>query len=99
MRPSTPLVAFLVSAALLLSPVVAGGAPAQPQAKGDFQAYASCANAKPFKAAHLCGYDRARYFRATFVFQSNVGRRVAKACFKAFGPATARASSRLRARF
>jgi hypothetical protein len=86
MRPSTPLVALLVSAALLLAPVAAGGAPAQPQAKGDFEAYASCANAKPFKPAHRCGYDRARYFRATFVFQSNVGRRVTKACFKAFGP-------------
>jgi hypothetical protein len=84
MRSSTPLVAFLVSTALVLAPVAAG-APTQSQATGDFQAYASCANAKPFRAAHRCGYDRARYFRATFVFHSNVGRRVTKACFKAFG--------------
>ncbi len=86
MRPSTTLTALLISAALLTVPVAAAGAPSQPEARGDFEAFASCANAKPFKAAHRCDYDRARFFRATFVFQSNVGRRVTKACFKAYGP-------------
>jgi hypothetical protein len=85
MRFLIPLVFILISAALL-APVAAGAAQREPGSKGDFETYASCANAKPFKAAHQCGYDRARYFRATFVFRSDVGRRVTKACFKAFGP-------------
>jgi hypothetical protein len=86
MRPSIALSVALLAIALLPAPVGAGAVQERPAAGGDFEAYASCANGKPFKAAHRCGYDRARFFRATFVFRSNVGRRVTKACFKAFGP-------------
>jgi hypothetical protein len=77
-------------AALLIAALPAGVGAAVPPPRGPligaFEAYASCDNAKPFKAARHCGYDRARYFRATFVFHSNVGRRVIKACFQAYGP-------------
>lgn len=86
MKPSLALVAILTSATLLVAPVAGSAAPGSPPAERDFEAYASCANAKPFSPAHRCGYDRARFFRATFVFRSEVGRRVTKACFKAFGP-------------
>jgi len=86
MRFSIFLISVLISAALLAAPAAGGAAQEQPQAGSDFEAYASCGDRKPFEAAHRCGYDRARYFRATFVFRSNVGRRVTKACFKAFGP-------------
>jgi hypothetical protein len=73
-----------IASIVLLSSV--GATAAQPQTKPDFEAYASCANGKPFGAAQRCGYDRARFVRATFVFRSNVGRRVTKACFQTYGP-------------
>jgi hypothetical protein len=86
MKFSTSLVAALLSAALLVAPLATGAEQAQPQVQSDFEAYASCADGKPFEAARHCGYDRARFVRATFVFRSNVGRRVTKACFQAYGP-------------
>jgi hypothetical protein len=86
MRFSISLVAVLASAALLAAPTTAGAGQEQPQAKPDFEAYASCAGAKPFTPARRCGYDRARFVRATFLFHSNVGRRVTKACFQTYGP-------------
>jgi hypothetical protein len=86
MRFSISLVTVLASVALLVTPVAAGAGQGQTPATPDFEAYASCADAKPFQAAHRCGYDRARFFRATFVFRSKVGRRVTKACFQAYGP-------------
>jgi hypothetical protein len=84
MRTSSLLLALLASIALLSAPVRAGvGAPP----KGDYKAYASCDDAKPFTAARRCGYDKPRLFRATFVFRSNVGKRGLKACFRVYGAA------------
>lgn len=80
------LLAVIASTALLVAPSGVGAASEQPQPKSDFEAYASCASGKPFRAAQRCGYDRARFVRATFVFRSNVGRRVTKACFQTYGP-------------
>ena len=54
-------------------------------AKPKYEVYASCANAKPFKAARHCGYDRNGYSRTTFVFESNVGKRAVKVCQKIYG--------------
>jgi hypothetical protein len=85
MRQSRFFLAAIVSSALLVAPSVAGASPGR-LAKPDFKAYASCADKKPFKAAHRCGYDAGRYFRAPFVFKSNIGKRGLKACFQAFGP-------------
>ena len=74
------LLASALLAALLAAPP-AGAA----RAKDDYKAHASCANAKPFKAARTCGYDRREAFRGTFVFRSKVGKRNVKACFKILG--------------
>jgi len=70
---------------LSLALVLALAAPAAAGAKPDFKAFGSCANSKPFKASHSCHYDRGRFFRATFVFKSNVGKRAVKACFRLYG--------------
>lgn len=70
---------------LALLPAAAAAGPAAARGKPDFEGYGSCANGKPFKAARTCHYDRARYFRATFVLESHVGKRPVKACFRAFG--------------
>jgi hypothetical protein len=85
MKAPTPIVAVtaLVLLALVVAPATAPAARAQPP----YKAYASCANQKPFTAAHRCGYDSARSFRATFVFRSSVGKRAVKACFRVFGAA------------
>ena len=86
LKPRLPLLtiaALLTASALLIAP--AGRAAGQPGAKTAYKAYASCADKKPFKAAHRCGYDGPKFFRATFVFRSNVGKRSLKACFKTFG--------------
>ncbi len=80
-----PILALVALAAAVLAPA-AGAAPAK-GAKPDFKAFASCADGKPFKPAKHCRYDGDRYFRATFVLQSNVGKRAIKACFRISGPA------------
>jgi hypothetical protein len=74
----------LVLLALAAAPAAAGTA--APRAKADYQAYGSCAQSKPFKASRHCRYDATRYFRATFVFKSHVGKKPLKACFRAYGP-------------
>jgi len=83
-RPS--LLLLLAAAAILLVPAGASSA-LTPSSKGDYRAYASCDDARPFHAApaHRCGYDKPRLFRATFVFQSEVGKRALKACFRIYG--------------
>jgi hypothetical protein len=88
MRSSILFLAAAVSTVLLLAPAGASSAPA-PSSKGDYKAYASCDDAEPFHAApaHRCGYDKPRLFRATFVFQSKVGKRAVKACFRVYGAA------------
>ncbi len=72
--------------ALFVLLVLTVAVPASAQAKPKFKAYASCDNAKPFKAAHHCRYDKPLLFRGTMVFESNVGKVPVKACFRLFGP-------------
>jgi hypothetical protein len=69
----------LVLAALLVP------ATAQAKPKEKFSVYGSCANSKPFKAAHHCHYDKSLLFRGTFVFKSHVGKRPVKSCFRIYG--------------
>ncbi len=85
MRRSS-LLLLVAAATILLAPAGADSAPA-PSSKADYQAYASCDDAEPFHVApaHRCGYDKPRLFRATFVFESNVGKRGVKACFQVYG--------------
>jgi hypothetical protein len=87
-RASSLVLSILVLGALAAAALApaAGAAPAK-GAKPDFKAYASCADGKPFTPATRCHYDRDKYFRATFVLQSKVGKRAIKACFKIYGPA------------
>jgi hypothetical protein len=75
-----PLVLASLLCALVAAPAGAGAV------KTKYEVYGSCANSKPFKAADHCSYDAGRYFRATFVFKSHVGKRPLKACFRAYGP-------------
>jgi hypothetical protein len=74
------LLALAATAALALAP--AGATAAKPP----FKAFASCANGRPFKEAKHCRYDARTYFRGTFVFKSNIGKRPVKACFLISGP-------------
>ncbi len=87
-RVSSLLPSILVLAALAAAALApaAGAAPAKP-AKPDFEAYASCADGKPFTPAKHCRYDGDKYLRATFVLKSNVGKRAIKACFRIYGAA------------
>jgi hypothetical protein len=87
MRLPTSLIAFLIATAALTAPAAAVAAQARPGAKGAYKAYASCDDAAPFHAARRCGYDKPRLFRATFVFQSKVGKLALKACFRVYGAA------------
>jgi hypothetical protein len=82
------LLLAVAAAALLLTPAGASFA-AAPSSKGDYRAYASCDDARPYHAAptHRCDYDKPRLFRATFVFRSEVGKRAVKACFRVYGAA------------
>lgn len=73
------LAAFAVATALVAPGTVAA-------AKPDYEAYASCANGKPFEAESDCRYDGGSYFRATFVFKSRTGKHPVKACFRVYGP-------------
>ena len=78
-------IALLALLAASLTVPAVGSGKASP--KPDYEVLASCANSAPFQPAKRCGYDRRQFFRATFVFRSNVGRRFVKACFKLFGHA------------
>src|SRR4051794_22954364 len=73
------LLSVLAIHALALAPASSAAAA---RGKPDYKAYGSCADGKPFKASHHCRYDGGRHFRATFVFESNVGKRPLKACFR-----------------
>ncbi|HYC82189.1 MAG TPA: hypothetical protein VEB65_10410, partial [Solirubrobacterales bacterium] len=77
---------FLPVLAILALALVGASPAAAARGKPDYKAYGSCADGKPFKASRHCRYDRARLFRATFVFKSNVGKRPLKACFRVYGP-------------
>lgn len=80
----TKLGPFLPVLAILLAALAVAG-PAAARGKPDYKAYGSCADGKPFKASRHCRYDGGRHFRATFVFESNVGKRALKACFRVYG--------------
>ena len=51
-----------------------------------FNSWGSCRNSKPFKPPQrFCRYDRARWFRGTFVLKTRPGNKVMmKACFRIF---------------
>jgi hypothetical protein len=84
-RAGKSVLALAAIGAVLAALLASSPAGAEQRAKPDFEVYASCANAKPFPPASRCGYDARERLRATFVFRSNVGKRVVKACFKIFG--------------
>jgi hypothetical protein len=87
-RASSLVLSILVLAALAAAALApATGAAPGKGAKPEFKAFASCANGKPFKPAKHCSYDGNQYLRATFVLQSNVGKRAIKSCFQITGPA------------
>jgi hypothetical protein len=84
------LVLPLLAAAALLAPTALAAAPAnqaKPAHKPDdkYTIFGSCDNAKPYKAARHCRYDKANVFRATFVFESHGGKRPLKSCFRLYG--------------
>lgn len=83
MKSHVRRVALAATASLLLALALTAG-PAG-AAKPKYKVYASCADKKPFKAAHHCGYDRSNFSRTTFVFKSNVGKRAVKVCQKIYG--------------
>jgi hypothetical protein len=64
----------------LLAPAGAGA-----HAKQKYSVYGSCDNGKPYKAATLCHYDKSLLFRGTFVFESHVGKKPVKSCFRIYG--------------
>jgi hypothetical protein len=89
LRMRLRLVLPALAIAALLAPASLAAAPAQPAAakptKEKYSIFGSCDDGKPFKAARHCQYDKARSFRATFVFESHVGKRPLKSCFRIYG--------------
>jgi hypothetical protein len=82
------LVLPVLAIAALLAPAATATAPAAQQAKPTKQKYsifASCDNGKPYKAAAHCRYDKSLLFRGTFVFESHVGKKPVKSCFRLYG--------------
>jgi hypothetical protein len=77
------LVLPVLALVALLVPAASAGA----QAKPKYSIYGSCDNGKPYKAATHCHYDKARLFRGTFVFKSNVGKKSVKTCFRIYSKA------------
>ena len=71
------LVAILLACAVLAGPAAAARSP--------YRVYGSCAAHKPFRPAGHCGYATASSVRATFVFESHVGKRKLKVCQKVTG--------------
>jgi hypothetical protein len=86
-RPVLPLlaaVALLAPTALAAAPPARAAADLMPP-KPKYTVFGSCDNAKPYKAARHCRYDKGNVFRATFVFESHVGKRPLKSCFRLYG--------------
>ena len=79
------LVLPVLALAALLAPATTAAAPANKPAKEKYSIYGSCHNSKPFKAARHCHYDKSLDFRGTFVFESHVGKRPVKSCFRIYG--------------
>jgi hypothetical protein len=80
MKPS-----ITVLAAILL--VGAAAAAPRPAAAIEpaYEVYGSCATHKPFRPAHHCAFATASSVRATFVFESLVGKRQLKVCQEVTG--------------
>ena len=70
----------LVLCALIL-PAATAGAHAKPK----YSVYGSCDNGKPYKSSRHCHYDKSLLFRGTFVFESHVGKKPVKSCFRIYG--------------
>ena len=86
--PVLALAALLAPASLAAAPATHAAKPAQHAAKPAKQKYSifgSCEDGKPFKASRHCRYDKPRSFRATFVFESHVGKVPVKTCFRIYG--------------
>jgi hypothetical protein len=75
----------LVLPVLVLVALLVPAASAGAHAKQKYTIYGSCDNAKPFKASRHCGYDKSLLFRGTFVFESHVGKKPVKLCFRIYG--------------
>jgi hypothetical protein len=75
------LVLPVLALAALLVPAASAGA----HAKQKYSIYGSCDNAKPYKASSTCHYDKSLLFRGTFVFESHVGKKPVKSCFRIYG--------------
>src|ERR1700743_919864 len=73
------LVLPVLALAALLAPAATGAA------KPKYSVSASVANSKPYKAAKHCHYDKSSLFRGTFVFESHVGKKPVKSCFRIYG--------------
>jgi hypothetical protein len=72
------LIVPLAVLALLVVPMTAG-------AKQKFEAYGSCATAKPFTHAGHCAFDGPEHARGTIVFRSHAGKQKLKVCQKITG--------------
>jgi hypothetical protein len=79
------LVLPVLALTALLAPAATAAAPAKKPAKQKYSIYGSCDNSKPFKASRHCRYDKGTLFRGTFVFESHVGKRPVKSCFRIYG--------------
>jgi hypothetical protein len=82
--PLLAIAALAAPAALATAPV-AQAAPDRSAPAKKYSIYGSCDNGKPYKAASHCRYDKSRLFRGTFVFESHVGKRPLKSCFRIYG--------------
>jgi hypothetical protein len=86
--PVLALAALLAPASLAAAPATHAAKPATHAAKPAKQKYSifgSCDDGKPFKASRHCHYEKPRSFRATFVFESHVGKVPVKTCFRIYG--------------
>jgi hypothetical protein len=80
------LVLPLLAAVALLTPTaLAAAPPATDLMPPPYAIYGSCDNAKPYKPATSCRYDKGRLFRGTFLFESLAGKEPLKSCFRIYG--------------
>jgi hypothetical protein len=78
-------IAALVAPAALAAAPVSRVAPDRMPPEKKYSIYGSCDNGKPFKASDHCHYDKSQLFRGTFVFESHVGKKPVKTCFRVYG--------------
>jgi hypothetical protein len=78
---------FLVLALLVPATAATAAAPRHGGSKPKYTVYGSCANGKPYRASRHCRYDKRLLFRGTFVFESHVGKKPLKSCFRLYGKA------------